>query len=235
MGEWKVHPHGELRELVSGLWIVTGSLPGMPLPRNMVVYRLPDGGLLLHSVICLDEAGMQKLESLGRPAMMIVPSDGHRADAPAWKERYPDLRVLCPVHARAGVEKVVKVDATCEDVLPGLGVAFHVPAGFAPGELVYELPVEGGKALVFNDVLGYGEPLPGLMGRVFTLLGVPGGGLGRPRIVGWLRGKDRGAFKPWLEPIARRDDVVVLTVSHGPPILGRDQVKANLASAIAKL
>jgi hypothetical protein len=55
MSTWKehVHPHGDLVELTEGLWIVTGSLPRSGLPRNMVVYRLRDGGLLIHSAIAL--------------------------------------------------------------------------------------------------------------------------------------------------------------------------------------
>ena len=43
----------------------TVAVPDMPLPRNMIVYRLGDGKLLLHSVVCLDEAGMKRLLALG--------------------------------------------------------------------------------------------------------------------------------------------------------------------------
>ena len=67
---WSEHvlPHGELTSLAEGLWQVTGSLKNQPLPRNMVVWRMPDGGLLLHSVVALDDAGMHALEALGTPS-----------------------------------------------------------------------------------------------------------------------------------------------------------------------
>ncbi len=42
----RIFPHGELEPIVPGLWRVVGSL-AFPLKRNMFVYRLPDGGLLL--------------------------------------------------------------------------------------------------------------------------------------------------------------------------------------------
>jgi hypothetical protein len=235
MAEWKVLPHGELHELVPGMWWVRGSLPNLPLPRTMVVIRLADG-LLLHSVVCLDEPGMQKLDALGPVRWIVVPNQGHRLDAPAYRERYPDAKLLCPATARPKVEQVVKVDATCEDVLPELGISCHPPAGFVPGyELVYEVPVEQGKVLVINDILANSQRYAGLGGLVLRFLGPPGGGFGRPRIVSRFFGRDRPAFKPWLEAFARRDDLVALTVSHGPPVVGADQVKASLAEAVAKL
>ena len=69
-------------------------MPG--LPRNMTVYRLPDGGLLLYSVIAMHEEGLRALEALGTPAVMVMPHDRHQMDAPFYKRRYPKLRVLAP-------------------------------------------------------------------------------------------------------------------------------------------
>jgi hypothetical protein len=91
----KILPHGPIEELAPGLWSVTGDLP-IPLKRNMVVYRLKDGTLLLHSVIAMEEEGMKKLEALGKPSVLIVPHGGHRMDAKFYKERYPAARVLAP-------------------------------------------------------------------------------------------------------------------------------------------
>lgn len=43
-------------ELVPGLWQATGQMPGSGgFPRNMVVYRLASGGLLLHGAHPLDQ------------------------------------------------------------------------------------------------------------------------------------------------------------------------------------
>lgn len=65
MSIWEKHvlPHGDLEQLAPGLWQVTGSLERNPLPRNMQIWRAPSGGLLIHSAICLDEAGMAKVDA----------------------------------------------------------------------------------------------------------------------------------------------------------------------------
>src|SRR6185436_2856825 len=86
-------PHDDLEQLAANLWTVRGSLP-FPLKRQMIIYRLADGTLLLHSVIAMNDEGMAKLDALGRPSVMIVPHIGHRMDAPFYKARYPQVRVL---------------------------------------------------------------------------------------------------------------------------------------------
>ena len=75
---------------------------------------------------------MAALEKLGTPKVMIVPNEGHRSDAPRYKARYPELEVLGPSGARAKIEEVIKLDATCEEALPGLGIVCHVPDGAKP-------------------------------------------------------------------------------------------------------
>jgi hypothetical protein len=82
MPDHKIFPHGELREVAANLWQLRGSLP-FPLPRNMTVHRLPDGELLLHSVVALDDDGMKKLESLGKPAWMSC-----RTRCTRWTRRF---------------------------------------------------------------------------------------------------------------------------------------------------
>ena len=72
-----VLPHSSLKPLKANLWMVTGSLKGRHMPRNMVVYKMKDGGLLIHSAIALDEAGFKALEALGEPTVLIVPNGFH--------------------------------------------------------------------------------------------------------------------------------------------------------------
>ena len=213
-----VFPHGDLIPLAKNLWWVKSAQKGMPLPRNMIVYRLPSGELVLHSVVCLDAARMAALEQLGTPKYMIVPNEGHRTDAPRYKARYPQLKVLSPSGCKAKVEQVIPVEALCEDVLPGLGIVCHVPDGAKPPshEFVYEVEVEGGKALIFNDLLGDGPLQKGFQGAIFNFLG-PGGSLGVPRIVRYFFVADKKKVRGFLERLAERP-WQVLTLSHGDPI-----------------
>ena len=39
---------------------------------------------------------MHRLDALGTPRFLIVPSAIHRIDAQPWKARYPDLEVVAP-------------------------------------------------------------------------------------------------------------------------------------------
>jgi len=50
----EILPHGLPKQIAPELWQVRGSLP-IPLSRNMTVVRMHDGGLLLHSVIAMNE------------------------------------------------------------------------------------------------------------------------------------------------------------------------------------
>jgi hypothetical protein len=233
--EWQAHvlPHGELTELAPGLWQVTGRMKSPPLPRNMIVHRLADGGLVLHSVVALDDAGMAKLESLGRPRVMIVPSGYHRLDAGVYKARYPDLEVVAPAGSRDRVAEKVKVDGSAEERLPPLGVQCHSPTGLRGTELIFEVQAGTTRALLVNDVLfNIPQHLPGFGGWLLKVLGSTGYfGITRIGRVAVL--KDKAAFKQWLMALAERTDIGIVTVSHGDPVVG--DVGPRLREAAARL
>src|SRR6185436_16801518 len=120
-----IFPHGKLETLAPNLWQVRGSM-SFPIRRNMTIYRLPDGTLLLYSVVALDEDGMKALEALGRPAVMVIPHGYHRMDSGFYKRRYPDLKVACPAEGKARAEELCgRVDGTPEEILGPLGIKVH--------------------------------------------------------------------------------------------------------------
>ena len=216
----KLLPHGDIEAHGPDLWSVSGSLP-IPLKRRMVIFRLKDGTLLLHSVIAMDDAGMAKLEALGKPSIMIVPHGAHRMDAPFYKRRYPDLRVICPAETRKKVEEVVPVDATCEDTLPALGIGLHPMTGFKHGEIVFELPAAGGKALLASDVVANRDHPPGIGGWLTAnITGGVTGRLGVPRIMKWMLVKNKAAARASLAKLADLGDVAIVLPGHGLPVVG---------------
>ena len=99
---WNVLPHGKLTPMDDGMLTVEGriKMPLMDLPRRMTVVRLHDSRLVVWSAIALDDAAMATFEAFGRPAFLVVPNDHHRLDAKAWKNRYPELKVISPEGAR---------------------------------------------------------------------------------------------------------------------------------------
>jgi hypothetical protein len=73
---------------------------------------------------------MAQVEAIGKPAFLIVPGIAHRLDVKAWKQRYPEARVICAPGARDAVEEVVPVDSTLAilddplvrlETMPGVG------------------------------------------------------------------------------------------------------------------
>ncbi|MFB2981248.1 hypothetical protein [Microseira sp. BLCC-F43] len=242
--EWLSHvsPHGAIEELAANLWHVTGTLPSSTMVlREMVLYRLADGSLLIHSAIALNEPGMAKLESLGTPNILIVPNRIHRLDARVYKQRYPKLLVVCPAAAKPYVEQVVAVDGIPEEILPAYGITCHAPAGIRPQELVYELPLPTGKALVFTDILFnlnksyFEQNLP--KGKfLFQWLGASAiGASGFFGITGLGRQffmSDRNAYRQWLEALADDiPDLQVISVAHGSPIVADCNYRLREAAA----
>lgn len=224
--EWEAHvaPHSPIEELTENLWHVTGTFTNAPMaPREMVLYKLPDSTLLIHSAIALTEAGMAELESLGTPKVLIVPNRIHRLDARIYKQRYPDVLVVAPAAAKPYVEEILSVDAIAEDYLPNYGIICHQPAGIRPQELVYELPIPTGKALIFTDIL-FNLTEPYLEKYVpkskFILRGLGAVGyfgitaLGKRFFI-----TDRNAYRQWLEALADNvPSLQVISVAHGEPI-----------------
>ena len=236
--KWISHvlPHSPIEELAPSLWQVTGSI-GLA-PREMILYKLPDSTLLIHSAIALDEAGMRQLESLGTPKIMIVPNRIHRMDAGVYKQRYPKLLTIAPEAAKPYVEEVVPVDAIAEEFLPDYDIICHEPMGIRPQELVYELPLPTGKALIFTDILfnlteSYLERYVPRNRFIFRWLGASGyfgiTALGKHFFM-----SDRIPYRQWLEALAdNTPSLCVISVAHGEPIT--DNCVERLREAAARL
>jgi hypothetical protein len=221
MAEHQIFQHGGLEELAEGVWRVKGGLP-FPLHRNMVILRLANGELLLHSVVALDEAGMQAIEALGSPAYAIVPHPQHQRDAAFYHARFPGLKFLAPAEARAAIEPNVPVAGAVEEVLPPLGFVLHaVPATRIP-EYIYEWPMPaGGRMLVVNDAFGGAdaEDSSQLMGRLLMrLTSAPGNRFGIARIYRLTMLKDSVPLKALAGRLATIPDLRLITVSHGEPV-----------------
>ena len=216
----KIYPHGSWQELAPGLWQITAE-HSLPITRNMVVLRLPDGGLVLHSVIALEESAMKELESFGEPRIMLVPHAKHSMDAPFYAQRYPDLRVAAPAQSKAEIEKrrKVEVHGTPGGLLRDTPIREFPVQGMYFDESVFISPEHG--CVVVNDVLANeGREADTFAGRLFKATGVPGGGFGVSRAAR-LASRDRQTFAGSLRELAElARDATVLTVSHGAPLNG---------------
>ncbi len=214
-----VHPHGPLQQIAGNTWQVTGSLSKGHVPRNMVVHRMPNGGLWLHSVIALDEKRMAELVALGRPEILVVPSGLHRLDAAVYKERFPPLQVLCPAASRGEVAKKVAVDGICEEVLPARGILVIRADGLKDTELAYVLSAPEGKVLVVTDMLFNLPRLPGIDGWLLHWIGSTGF-FGITVIGRLFLLKNKRRFAEWLTQMSGMPGLYAISVAHGDAVVG---------------
>lgn len=211
---WKAAEHGSLEKVSDNLWTVTAKLK-MPLgetTRRMTIAKLANGGLVIYSAIALDATEMAKLEALGPPRYLVVPSGIHRIDARPWKARYPDLVVIAPAGAREKVGEVVGVDCTLVDLGDPAVRLFAVP-----GTANRELAMAAGKTLVVNDLIFNLPRLRGLTRLVYRLFGFGPGKPTIPKIVARGLVADRAAVNAELRRWANNGFERVL-VAHGAPI-----------------
>jgi hypothetical protein len=229
--EWKVLPHGPIERLADNLWWVQGSLPRMSLKRVMTIVRLKDGRLVIHNGIALDEAAMRELEAWGTPACLLVPNSWHRLDAPAYKMRYPALRVLTPRGSRAGVAEVMTVDGSYEDFPADDGVRLEPLRGVNDVEGVMLVRSADGVSVVLNDAMFNMDRKRDPLGFLFTtLLGsAPGPRVSRLAKLSLV--KDKSALKQELARFAELPDVQRVIVSHEKVASGpaaRDALRAAM-------
>jgi hypothetical protein len=231
LATWTVLPHAPLQQIDDCLLNVAGDIP-MPLgrfPRRMTVIGLSGGRTAIWSAIALGEPEMARIEALGRPSFLIVPSGFHRLDARIWKARYPEIKVLTPPGAERRVAEVVPVDAT-HDVLDDQDVRFQVVPGTADRESAIVVRRDSRISLIVNDVIGHVRHPQGLVTHIMArLMGFGVSGPQVPRGVKRLIVENPKAlaaqFRDWAADAALRR----IIVSHGEPI------EVDPASALRKL
>ncbi len=212
--EWKVLDHGTLEQLTSNLYRVEGALPDMALPRHMIIVKLPGERLLIHNAIAVGDEVREQIEQLGDPTYLLVPNGWHRLDAPAYKQRYPELSVICPRGSRDKVEEAVAVDLTYDQFSGEDAVSLVHLDGLRDVEGVLQYRGEDGVTLVFNDVLFNQPHMAGMMGLFFRLIGSTGGPK-VTRIARWGIVKDRSACADHIGRLARTVGLVRVIPGHG--------------------
>lgn len=168
---WEVQPHGALEEVADGVLTVTGEIV-MPLgnfPRRMTVVRLSGNRTAIWSAIALDEPQMDRIEALGLPTFLIVPSDGHRMDAKIWKRRYFNAMVVTPQGAEAKVGEIVPVEQT-GDVLGDPDVHFVTVPGTGGHESALIVRRGAETTLIVNDVIAHVAHPHGLGAHIMARL-----------------------------------------------------------------
>ena len=207
-------PHDPIQKLEENLWAVSASLPRGRINRRMSVVRLGDGRLVFHNAVPLEEAAMREVEAFGSPSALVVPNGFHRLDIHAWKQRYPQLAVVCPAPTRPRVERLVPVDGGWE-ALPRDPALEALPLpGTRWGEAALLVRSSARASLLFGDAVMNIPRLPGGEGLLWRLLGSSGG----PRVTPLTRlvaVRDASALAGGLAALAATPGLARLVPSHG--------------------
>jgi hypothetical protein len=210
--KWTVLPHQPIEIIDNDILGVEGPLG--KFPRRMTIVRLNGQRLIIHSGIALDEAGMARVERFGKPSFYIVPSALHRMDVKPWKQRYPDIKIVCPPGARSKVEELVKVDTVAPD-FGDPAVHYTVVDGTAQREGALIVKGSQGTTLVLNDLIFNVRKQPGVIGLLFHVVGVTGPEAKMPKLVMRKLVHDKSALRIQLERWANLGDLQRIILSHG--------------------
>lgn len=216
---WTVLPHGPVERIDDGILTVAGDIP-LPLgnfPRRMTAVRLSGGRCAIFSAIALPDDELAQIEALGKPTILCVPNPAHRLDAKAWKECFPDIRVITPPGARAAVEEVVPVSSTTDDLYDD-DVHFSVVPGTDERESALTVHRDSGMTIICNDIIGHVRHPHGMGAHIMARL--LGFGVHRPAVPRTVRRhiKEPMALAQQLHEWARIPDLKRVIVSHGDPI-----------------
>ena len=215
--EWTVFPHGPVERVDEGIFTVEGEIR-MPLgrfPRRMTLVILSDGRTVVFSPIALHEPAMRDIEELGPLTFMVVPNGFHRLDSRIWKQRYPQLKVVCPPGSRKRVEEAVPVDAV-SDVFVDEEAKLVLVEGMGEAEAALIIRRPSGTTLVLNDVISNIRHPKGVGANIMARLF--GFGVRRPQMareVKWLFVKDKRALAAQLREWAAIPDLKRIIPSHG--------------------
>jgi hypothetical protein len=231
---WKPLSHSPIQRLSENLWRVEGTVPGMSLKRVMTIVRHSDGCLIFHSPIILDDPSIQEVENWGTPAFLLIPSGYHRMDSPAYKKRYPSLRVFAPKGSRNKIEEVISVEGTYDEFPKGGATELTTLPGVGDTEGLMLVHSSDGVTVVLNDVVMNMDRKQDLLGYLFTTVLGSAPGPRVSRLSKLLVVKDKLALRAELERLSSLPNLVRLIVSHEKIATG-DEARDALRTAATYL
>jgi len=211
------------RELAPGLWRLERKLRmpgGLVLPVAMTIFRLPSGGLFLHSPIALDEEVGRTIESLGPVSVLLAPNSFHYVFIGDYVKRFPQARLFAapglterapalPPATVVGSEAFGAWEQAVEPILFG-------PIGSFAEVVVYH---RASETLVLTDLAFNMVRYENTADRVgWRLFGVPPR-FGASRTARFTLLRDPAAARPFLKRMLEKSFRRIL-VAHGDPVEG---------------
>ncbi|MEM1133081.1 MAG: DUF4336 domain-containing protein [Pseudomonadota bacterium] len=119
-------PLNQLKLLADNLWMVDGPIIKMdfplgfkmPFPTRMVLVRLPNGDLWVHSPTEPTDDLFAQIDALGPVRHLVAPNSIHYWYLPYWTERYPDARTYGVEGLTDTAKREIRIDETLSETTP---------------------------------------------------------------------------------------------------------------------
>ena len=220
--------------------------------RNMVLVRLPSGGLLVHSPVWNGEETRALVEAVGRPEILWAPNHFHHLSLPRFRTEWPQAiaaasRGAIPRLTKKGHAGLRPVDELAGN-LPA-GARFLAGPGVKSGEVFLSLPGDGGDTysasgapylrrgptwIVCDAFFNMTTPVSGATGWFLRVTKTtPGLSLGQT--FRWLALSDEKAYRAWLLETLAAERPRRVVFSHGALLDEPDTTHRLRALAEARL
>lgn len=147
-------------------------VPGAPFHRRMCIVRRSDGKLLFFHAIPLEDELLQKVQSLGQPAYLVVGHHQHAIDAHAFATRL-GLQIYGPRRCETALKQRCDLTGFLEDLPQDPAATVEELPGSKLGEAVVVVASMERRSALFCDAI-QNNPA-GDMNLVFRMLGFAGG------------------------------------------------------------
>ncbi|MGA7811082.1 DUF4336 domain-containing protein [Bradyrhizobium sp.] len=107
--------------VAADLWVVDGSEiwfhfgVKVPFPTRMIIVRLPDGGLWLHSPVAPDPGLVARVKTLGPVRVLLAPNTLHYWWLADWAQLFPEAAVFAPLDLARTAKKTLPPHRALED------------------------------------------------------------------------------------------------------------------------
>jgi hypothetical protein len=205
---------------------------------NMLLVRLRDGGLLVHSPTWLGDDTFARVDQIGPVRALFAPNHYHHLSLARFRERYPDAMAIAseaaiPRLTKKGHARLLELEEAARLLPPG--ASFLRCEGTKSGEAWLSLPGDSGPTWIVCDAFFHlTRNVAGMTGIALRTLQVTPG-LTISKTYRWLALRDVVRYRAFALETIEREAPRRLVVSHGDAIDSPD-LPARLAELVrAKL
>jgi hypothetical protein len=205
---------------------------------GMPVVRFPDGGTLVYSPTWLGDDTFERVERVGRPAVLLAPNHFHHLSLARFRAQYPDAAVVGGetglARLRARGHHDVHACAAAAARLPA-GVTLLEPPGLKNGEVFVCVDGDGGPTWLVCDAFhNVVRPVTGPRGAIMRWLRILPG-LTTSRVFRLVGLGDRPAFKAWMLEALEKRPPRRMVFCHGATFDGADLAERLRALVVERV